>query len=175
MVATFPTIPSKMLTDDNRRRWHHSAIIVVREAQDIYNVSAQELRKAAITHLIKKHFFEELPQIFDNMSTNIQAEIQKNDDFSAESYRESRILYDMMKPFFDKIKYIKVPATISDEKEQYLYKSLVHFLNILKEYMGYLEIKFLELDTPQFKSTLLCPVPESELWAIRNKNRPYLV
>ena len=81
----------------------------------------------------------------------------------------------MMKPFFDKIEYIKIPATISDEKEQYLYKSLVHFLNILKEYMGYLEIKFLELDTPQFKSTSLSPVLESEIWAIRNKNRPYLV
>jgi hypothetical protein len=175
MVATPASIPPVMLTDDSRRRWHHSAIIVVREAQDIYKVSFQDIQKAAITHLIKQHFFEELPKIFKDMAANLQLEIQKNEPFDAESYRESRILYDMAKPFFDRIGKIEISSTILGEKEAHLHKNLVEFLTTLKEYLGYLEGKFLQLDKPKFNSRIFSHVTESELWSIRNKNRPYLL
>ena len=154
MVAIPATLPLEMLTDDNRRRWHQSAIIAVREAQDIYNVSPQDLQKAAITHFIKKHFFEILPKIFDTMVLKLHKEIQENEALDAESYREARILYDESKPFFDEMKDIKIQASTSNEKEYHLQKSLVNFLDALKEYVKYLEIKFSDLDKPKYKTTL---------------------
>ena len=108
---------------------------------------------------IKKHFFEILPKIFDTMVLKLHKEIQENEALDTESYREARILYDESKPFFDEMKDIKIQASTSNEKEYHLQKSLVNFLDALKAYVKYLEIKFSDLDKPKYKTTLFTHVP----------------
>ena len=175
MVASPPLMPPLVLTDDKRCSWQSKAVTYLKEAQDIYFVSSHDIHKAAFTYLSKQFFFEVLPKMFESTSANLKSEMQKNESLDSESYRESRILYDTAKPFFDKMGEIKTPSTISDEKELYLFESLVSFLDTVKEYIDYLDAQFLELDKPKFKSRLFTHVPESELWAVRNKTRSYIL
>lgn len=175
MLAAAPTMPPVILTDDKRHSLHCKAVTLVKEARGIYELPSHEIQKAAITVYIKQYLFEELPKTFDNIVISLKLEMQKNEPFDSESYRESRILYDSIKPIFDKLGKIEVPSTILDEKELKLFKSLVTFLITIKEQIAFLDKKFSELDKPKFKSRFFKQIPESELWATRNKNRPYLL
>jgi hypothetical protein len=172
MLATPVTLPPIMPTDKNRYLTHYN---VVKEAQDIYKVPSYDFLKVAYTASLTQHIFEVIPKMFTNMVVELKMEMQKNEPFTSESYREARNLYDMAKPFFDKIGKIEIPSNISKDEEIHLYKSVVDFLYTAKDYMTYLEEKFSALDKPKFKSRFFTHIPESELWAIRNKNRPYLI
>ena len=68
-----------------------------------------------------------------------------------------------------------MPTTDLDEKEVKLFKSLVAFLSTVKDHIAFLDARFSELDKPKFKSRFFTHIPESQLWAMRNKNRPYLL
>ena len=172
MFSTPVTIPPIIATDKNRYLSHYK---VVKEAQDIYQLPSHEFLKVAYMASLKQHIFEVIPKMFTNMDVELKTEMQKNEPFTSESYREARNLYDATKPFFDKIDKIEIPSNISKDEETHLYKSVVDFLYTAKDYMTYLDEKFSLLDKPKFKSNFFTHIPESELWALRNKNRPYLI
>ena len=175
MFAATTTLPPPIQTDEKRHSLHLKAVNSVREAQGIYQVPSHDIQKIAITAYIQQYLFEELPKTFDSIVIALKSEMQKNEPFDSESYRESRILYDAVRPFFDKIGKIEMPTTDLDEKELKLFKSLVAFLSTVKDHIAFLDTRFSELDKPKFKSRFFTHIPESELWARRNKNRPYLL
>ena len=176
MIATPIILSTILLPDVKRQALRNKTILaVIREAQDIYKLPSQEIQKAAITHLVKHHFFQVLPKTFDSMVEKFNTEMLENEPFDAESYRKSRILYDAAKPLFDEIGEIEIPNTILKDEESRLYKSLIDFLYTTKDYLEYLDKKFVELDKPKFKSNLFAHITESKLWNARNKNRPYIL
>ncbi len=176
MIATPIILSTVTLPDIKSQALRNKTIIaVIREAQDIYKLPSQEIQKAAITHLVKHHFFQVLPKTFDSMVKKFKTEMLENESFDAESYRKSRILYDAAKPFINEIGEIKIPSAILNNEESRLYKSLLDFLYTIKDYLEYLDKKFVELDKPKFKSNLFAHIPESKLWNARNKNRPYIL
>ncbi len=174
LAATLESVPLT-LSDDKRYSLHCKTVDSVKEAQSIYEISFQDLQKAAITAYIKNYLFEELPKTFDDISKSLKEEMQKKDFVDCESYRESRILFETVKPFFDKVDTFETQHTDTIKKESELFKSLTSFLNTVKKYVDFLDSKFLEIDKPKFDSRYFTHLPESELWAKRNKKRPYLV
>lgn len=177
LAATLESTTSASLTlsDDKRYSLHCKTVDSVKEAQSIYEISFQDLQKAAITAYIKHYLFEELPKTFDSLSQSLIAEMQMKDFVDCKSYRETRILFETVKPFFEKVETFKISSTITAKEGIELFESLTSFLNIVKKYIGFLDGKYLEIDKPKFESRYFTHLTESDLWAKRNKKRPYLV
>ena len=175
MFTVPPVIPPLMLLDDKRHYGLCDTVAIVKEAQDIYKTTNKELRNALITATIENYLFEVLPKSFDKMTLEIKLEMQKDEPLDSESYRQSRLLYDTAKPFFEKIGEIKSTIASSENRVIQLHISVISLLHTVKDYIEYLDERFLELDKPKFKSSFFTHIPESDLWAMSNKKRPYLL
>ncbi|MBL7815981.1 MAG: hypothetical protein JNL70_13275 [Saprospiraceae bacterium] len=174
MVAT-PALPPTMVADDKQTSLYQKAALLAEEAKSIYTVPTADIQKAAITAAIKDYLYSQLPQLLDEMTQKLQADIAENTPLDSVAYRAVRQRYDSLKPFLGSVTTIEIPSDAHGTKELPLYESIVRYLYATQSHIAYLDAQFEAMDKPRFSSPLLMHVPESQLWAIRNKNRPYLV